>query len=138
MARPSRHDPKVMKKTIALVRRTKPDDIGVSVSYPLPGTKFHERVQATMNGKVNWSDSEDLSVMFKSPYTDAFYRALHDGLHADVEQWSRPAPAGMPVTQDLQPERRQELWRRVEEMEKLCRNTAPTVLAPELVYLQAD
>jgi anaerobic magnesium-protoporphyrin IX monomethyl ester cyclase len=126
-----------IRKTIDLVRRTRPDDIGISVSYPLPGTKFHARVQATMNGKNNWSDSEDLSVMFKSPYTDAFYRALHDALHADVEQWSHPAPAGMPsTTPEMQ--NRQELWRHVEEMEKLCRNNAPTVLAPELVYLQAD
>lgn len=127
-----------IRKTIELVRRTKPDDIGVSVSYPLPGTKFFERVRATMSDKVNWSDSEDLSIMFKSPYTDAFYRALHDALHADVEQWSRPAPAGMPAADVAEAPDTQQLWKRVEEMEKLCRNNAPTVLAPELVYLQAD
>ena len=28
--------------TVQLVRDTLPDDIGVSVSYPLPGTRFHE------------------------------------------------------------------------------------------------
>ena len=28
-----------IEKTIALVRETRPDDIGVSVSYPLPGTR---------------------------------------------------------------------------------------------------
>lgn len=127
-----------IRKTIDLVRLTKPDDIGVSVSYPLPGTQFYERVRATMNEKVNWSDSEDLSVMFQSPYTDTFYRALHDALHADVEQWSRPAPAGAPLPVDNEPSRRQELWRRVEQLEQLCRNKAATVLAPEFVYLQAD
>ena len=127
-----------IRKTIDLVRRTKPDDIGISVSYPLPGTKFYERVRATMNGKLNWSDSEDLSVMFQSPYTDAFYRALHDALHADVDQWSRPAPAGMPAFGESEPERRRQLWQRVEDMEKLCRNHAPTILAPDFVYLQAD
>ena len=33
-----------IEKTIALVRETRPDDIGVSVSYPLPGTAFHQMV----------------------------------------------------------------------------------------------
>ncbi len=31
--------------TVHLVRETLPDNIGVSVSYPLPGTKFHEMVK---------------------------------------------------------------------------------------------
>ena len=31
--------------TIAMVRELLPDDIGVSVSYPLPGTRFHEMVK---------------------------------------------------------------------------------------------
>ena len=30
-------------KTTAMIRRLKPDNIGVSVSYPLPGTKFYEK-----------------------------------------------------------------------------------------------
>ena len=35
-----------IQKTIALVRDTRPDDIGVSVAYPLPGTRFFDRVRA--------------------------------------------------------------------------------------------
>jgi len=31
-----------------LVRQERPDDIGVSVAYPLPGTKFHAMVQAQL------------------------------------------------------------------------------------------
>lgn len=127
-----------IRKTIDLVRRTRPDDIGVSVSYPLPGTKFHARVQASMEGKTNWSDSEDLSVMFQSAYTGTFYRALHDALHAEVEQWSRPAPAGMPAAAAHSGAEVQAMWKRVEELEKLCRNTAPTRLSSDLVFLQAD
>src|SRR5438552_12737881 len=30
-----------VQKTVQLVRETQPDDVGVSVSYPLPGTKFY-------------------------------------------------------------------------------------------------
>ena len=34
-----------IRQTIALVRNTRPYDIGVSFSYPLPGTAFFERVR---------------------------------------------------------------------------------------------
>jgi len=35
-------------ETIQLLRDTRPDDIGVSLSYPLPGTTFFNRVQAQL------------------------------------------------------------------------------------------
>ena len=34
-----------IERTLQMVRDCKPDDIGMSVSYPLPGTKFHETVK---------------------------------------------------------------------------------------------
>ena len=77
-----------IQNTIKLVRDTRPDDIGVSVSYPLPGTKFYERVQAQLGEKTNWSDSEDMAMMFQGAYTNEFYRALHDALHAQVDLWN--------------------------------------------------
>ncbi len=117
-----------IRKTVDLVRRTQPDDIGVSVSYPLPGTNFHSRVQATMNVKTNWCDSEDLTIMFKAPYTDSFYRLLHDALHAEVEQWNSGGATASTSA----------MWQEVEQMERLCRNERPTLLAPALVNLQAD
>ena len=40
-----------IEQTIRMVRETEPDDIGVSVSYPLPGTKFYERVAAELGRK---------------------------------------------------------------------------------------
>ena len=45
-------------RTIGMIRRTQPDEIGISVSYPLPGTAFYDRVKAELHGKRNWSDSE--------------------------------------------------------------------------------
>jgi anaerobic magnesium-protoporphyrin IX monomethyl ester cyclase len=75
-----------IEDTIGMVRRTKPDDIGVSVSYPLPGTKFYQIVAAEMNGKSNWRDSSDLSMMFRGAYSTAFYRSLADALHLEVRQ----------------------------------------------------
>ena len=68
--------------TLAMVRRCAPDDIGISVSYPLPGTPFHERVQAQLGTKQNWVDSSDLAMMYQATYSTEFYRALHAFVHA--------------------------------------------------------
>jgi anaerobic magnesium-protoporphyrin IX monomethyl ester cyclase len=110
-------------RTVRLVRETRPDDIGVSVSYPLPNTRFYERVQRDLGRKRNWRDSEDLSVMFKGAYTDQFYRAVRDALHYEVESWhSRGA------------ERQQEslrLWAEVNRLEPASRNADATVLREE-------
>ena len=69
-----------LQQTIALVRETRPNDIGISFSYPLPGTVFHERVQAQLGQKRNWTDSDDLCIMFKAAYKTDFYRAVRDAL----------------------------------------------------------
>lgn len=69
-------------QTIAMVRRCRPDDIGISVSYPLPGTPFYERVRAELGVKQNWVDSADLAMMYRAAYPPAFYRVLHDYVHA--------------------------------------------------------
>ncbi len=69
--------------TLAMVRRAEPDDIGMSVSYPLPGTKFHERVAAQMGEVRNWVDSDDMAMLFEGPYPTSFYRRLHEVLHMD-------------------------------------------------------
>ena len=80
-----------IQATIALVRHTLPDDIGVSVSYPLPGTKFHDRVRAGLGHKTHWVDSDDLSMMFAGTYTTDFYRALHRLVHDDLRARLRGA-----------------------------------------------
>src|SRR4029078_1201442 len=46
--------------TRRLVEETRPDDVGVSVSYPLPGTKFYEAVKAQLGEKRHWQESSDL------------------------------------------------------------------------------
>ena len=69
-------------RTLDMVRACAPDDIGVSVSYPLPGTTFYQRVQAQLGQKQNWVDSNDLAMMYHATYVPDFYRALHALVHA--------------------------------------------------------
>lgn len=70
-----------VQKTLKMVRECAPDDIGVSVSYPLPGTKFYERVKVEMGDKQNWIDSEDLAMLYQGPFPTEFYRLLHGRVH---------------------------------------------------------
>jgi radical SAM superfamily enzyme YgiQ (UPF0313 family)/glycosyltransferase involved in cell wall biosynthesis len=70
-------------RTLDMVRTCAPDDIGVSVSYPLPGTTFYQRVQAQLGQKQNWVDSNDLAMMYHATYVPDFYRALHGLVHAE-------------------------------------------------------
>lgn len=106
-----------LQKTIALVRETKPDDIGISFSYPLPGTVFYERVQAELGWKRNWTDSDDLCIMFRASHTTDFYQLVREALHAEVDSWQCPAADGSVTT------RVQALWQRVDALEPISRNS---------------
>jgi anaerobic magnesium-protoporphyrin IX monomethyl ester cyclase len=72
-----------IERTLELVRRCEPDDIGISVSYPLPGTRFHERVRRELGARRNWTDSGDLAMLYAGPYPTAFYRSLHRVVHKE-------------------------------------------------------
>jgi anaerobic magnesium-protoporphyrin IX monomethyl ester cyclase len=128
-----------IQKTVEMVRSTGPDDIGVSVSYPLPGTKFFEQVKMQIGQKTNWSDSDDLSMMFQGAYTDDFYRALHDALHAQVD--ARNASSLQTHLQGTTAPA-ETLWNNVVRLEQSCRNPRPTLAAicasTPLVQLHAD
>jgi len=83
-----------IEKTIQMVRDLMPDDIGISVSYPLPGTKFYERVKSELGDKANWYDSDDLAMLYRGPYSTAFYRQLHTVIHKEYrarKTWRRLA-----------------------------------------------
>ncbi len=73
--------------TLQMVKDCKPDEIGISVSYPLPGTKFYESVKRQLGEKKNWFDSQDLELMFPSEYVPDFYRALHKITHKKFRIW---------------------------------------------------
>ncbi|MEZ4722597.1 MAG: radical SAM protein [Flavobacteriales bacterium] len=70
-----------IQKTIEMVSDLKPFDIGVSVSYPLPGTKFYENVKSQLTEKQNWTDSDELLVMFEGEFSSDFYKRLQRYVH---------------------------------------------------------
>jgi anaerobic magnesium-protoporphyrin IX monomethyl ester cyclase len=72
-----------IEKTIQLVRDCEPDDIGISVSYPMPGTKFYAAVREQLGEKQNWQDSNDLAMLYQGPFSTEFYRKLHSVVHKE-------------------------------------------------------
>jgi len=80
--------------TRELIDVATPDDVGVSVSYPLPGTEFYELVKSQLGTKTHWRESDDLEMMFQGTYTSDFYRAVRDLLHDQVSLQQFDTPAG--------------------------------------------
>jgi anaerobic magnesium-protoporphyrin IX monomethyl ester cyclase len=77
-----------------LLDEARPDEIGVSVSYPLPGTKFYELVKAQLHGKTHWQESNDLEMMFQGTYTSDFYRTVRNLMHYQITLQASSAAAG--------------------------------------------
>ncbi len=71
-----------IKKTIQMLNDLLPDDIGISVSYPLPGTVFYDKVKEQLKEKSNWTDSDDLAMLFKNTYKPEFYKQLQRYIHS--------------------------------------------------------
>jgi len=91
-----------LMQTRRLVEEARPDDIGVSVSYPLPGTRFHEQVKAQLGTKTHWDDSADLAMMFRGSFSTEFYRAVRDLLHAQVDLGLADADARQRLGHELE------------------------------------
>lgn len=70
-----------INKTMQMVLNLMPDEIGISVSYPLPGTKFYDNVKDQLKQKANWTDSDELALMFRSTFPPAYYKKLHRYVH---------------------------------------------------------
>jgi anaerobic magnesium-protoporphyrin IX monomethyl ester cyclase len=112
-----------LQETIAFVREVRPDDIGISFSYPLPGTVFYERVRAELGLKRNWTDSDDLCIMFHAAYKTDFYRAVREALHAEVDSWSMES-----ITTEVDA-RVKALWQTVLDLEPVSRESDALTLS---------
>ncbi len=67
--------------TIKMINELLPFEIGISVSYPLPGTVFYDRVKKDLNKKTNWTDSDEMALMFSNTFPASYYKQLHKYVH---------------------------------------------------------
>jgi len=70
-----------INKTIQMMLELMPEEIGISVSYPLPGTKFYDKVKEQLKEKTNWTDSDELALMYKGTFSPSYYKKLHRYVH---------------------------------------------------------
>jgi anaerobic magnesium-protoporphyrin IX monomethyl ester cyclase len=68
-------------QTINMINELLPFEIGISVSYPLPGTGFYERVKTDLKKKTNWTDSDEMALMFTNNFPASYYKQLHSYVH---------------------------------------------------------
>jgi anaerobic magnesium-protoporphyrin IX monomethyl ester cyclase len=115
--------------TVKMVRETLPDEIGVSVSNPLPGTGFHEMVKLELGEKDHWDQSNDLAMMFQGTYQTDFYRRLHKLLHRDLifRQNLREAAGGL-LGSNLERDELDRAWCELSQTEAHHRSVNPTPL----------
>ena len=87
-----------VQATFQLVRDCDPDDIGMSVSYPLPGTPFYERVKDSIPARSNWIDSAEMPILYDGPYSTVFYHHVYKALHAEFRIRKATRGAGVAST----------------------------------------
>ena len=75
-----------IQRTIKMINELLPHEIGISVSYPLPGTAFFEKVQHDLKEKTNWTDSDEMALLFRNTYQPAFYKQLHRYVHVNYRK----------------------------------------------------
>jgi len=75
-----------IRLTIDMINELLPFEIGISVSYPLPGTSFYEKVKADLKKKTNWTDSDEMALMFCNTFPPSYYKQLHRYVHQNYHK----------------------------------------------------
>jgi len=72
--------------TINMISELLPFEIGISVSYPLPGTLFYEKVKTELKKKTHWTDSDEMALMFQNTFPPSYYKQLHRYVHQNYRK----------------------------------------------------
>jgi radical SAM superfamily enzyme YgiQ (UPF0313 family) len=62
-----------LRKTIDLLKETKPDVFGTSVAFPMKGTEFYRRVEDRIIANENWSSRNQNKLLFKAKFPRLYY-----------------------------------------------------------------
>ena len=79
-----------LQETIAFVRRDSPGRHRHLIFVSAARHRVLRACAEQLGQKRNWTDSDDLCIMFKAAYKTDFYRAVRDALHAEVDSWREP------------------------------------------------
>jgi len=62
-----------IRKTIDLLKTTRPDVFGTSVAFPMKGTEFYQRVENRIIPNDNWSSRNQNKLLFKGRFPRLYY-----------------------------------------------------------------
>jgi radical SAM superfamily enzyme YgiQ (UPF0313 family) len=77
-----------LKRSVQLLRRTRPDDFSTTIAYPLPGTPFYEDVRDRLTvagtGAPDWTHTAENRMLFeRSGFSTHFYRRVIRWFHSE-------------------------------------------------------
>ncbi len=84
-----------IRRTWQMVETIRPDRIGISVAYPLPGTKFHALVADQIEERDHWEHSQYMRPIHRAPYPAALYPQLYEYFHQRFQQLKHPHRKGL-------------------------------------------
>lgn len=72
--------------TLQLIDDIQPDDVSVSIAYPIPGTAFYEQVEHLVERDVGWKHSSQYCPVYKRQYPDLYYKLVRNLI---LRKWDR-------------------------------------------------
>jgi radical SAM superfamily enzyme YgiQ (UPF0313 family) len=72
-----------IRKTIDLLKETRPDQFSSTIAYPLPGTEFYEAVKHRLLDAPDWDYTAENRLLFQRDYSTRFYRWVQRWLHQE-------------------------------------------------------
>jgi anaerobic magnesium-protoporphyrin IX monomethyl ester cyclase len=72
-----------IRKTVALLKETRPDAFSSTIAYPLPGTDFYEDVKHRLLDRPDWDYTAENRLLFQREYSTPFYQWVQRWLHQE-------------------------------------------------------
>jgi anaerobic magnesium-protoporphyrin IX monomethyl ester cyclase len=72
-----------VRKTVELLKETRPDQFSSTIAYPLPSTEFFEEVKHRLLDTPDWDYTAENRLLFQREYSTRFYRWVVRWLHQE-------------------------------------------------------
>lgn len=72
-----------IRKTVELLKQTRPDQFSSTIAYPLPGTEFYEEVKHRLLDMPDWDYTAENRLLFQRDHSTRFYRWVQRWLHQE-------------------------------------------------------
>jgi anaerobic magnesium-protoporphyrin IX monomethyl ester cyclase len=80
-----------IEATVEHVKRCRPDTFFTTVSYPIKGTPYFEKVASRLVNLRPWSDSTDRDIQIRGRHSRRFYQYADELLRSEMAECSDPA-----------------------------------------------